>query len=586
MKKTNLINLTIIRALLPTVILLAACTADADYNDYADNAARSNASLKIYATIDNSGWGASTRADKNATSFANGDKIGVTISDKYSNKEYTYNDGTFTTTDGVYYENMYEKATAYYPYNENGGTISGEAQNFLYATSTEGSIFKDYNTSSAPSINLTFKHAMARLKIKFRGDGNDADDDQFVDLAVNGIKTTGTFNTQTGEAIATGDAGTIKGTDGVSLDTIVFPQVPSDKKIKVTFNLRGNIYTTTISCDTLEAGKSYEYTVKYSRPTWFTNVAFARVGDYAFTDDESKNFLASYAYESASDEQKAKCTGVVFWTSKEDKNKLTMSQNEIYSTFTRGLIAKVEKKDNIVWQEKRYTSEKGTDTYKYKDIDEDGNEKECEGKNEYDNYGIVSLASFIKTNNLSPINTDSIQGYHLSNVIKNYNETFGYGDAYQTNDYQTANYIDVYLQISEANSKNANETRYEQLWHKMIDAKLYGKSVWYLPSIKELELLFDAYNNNPLIKNALGTLDGVYWSSTEGDACTDGHETRGYSVTVINESKSNTTTFTDTIKEPTYSSKVYVYDNQTNVEKGKKQEDKFAEHTVIQVCAF
>jgi hypothetical protein len=554
MKKTNLINRTIIRALLPTVILLAACTADADYNDYADNAARSNASLKIYATIDNSGWGASTRADKNATSFANGDKIGVTISDKYSNKEYTYNDGTFTTTDGVYYENMYEKATAYYPYNENGGTISGEAQNFLYATSTEGSIFKDYNASSAPSINLTFKHAMARLKIKFQGNDSDKEDDQFVGLTVDGIKTTGTFNTQTGEAVATGSASTIEGTDGVALDTIVFPQTLSNG-ITVMFNLRGFEYTATINCEKFEAGKSYEYTVKYDRPIWFINASFARVGDYAGIHKDSngntdgKHFLASYAYEK--DDQKDNVTGVIFWTSKQNTEEgLTMSQNEsAKKTFKRGLIAKLETKD-VVWQEKR-------------------NENLSD-----DNYGIISLASYINNYRTSvSIDVNSIQGYELTEAIRYYNihNAFGGGK----ND---ANCIKALREISKV-EYSESEGKYD---YYLVDSEIINDSKWYIPSIKELELLFKEYNaTNSRIKSAFdaeGGVNGVYWSCTEGDNC--GHD---------NHTITSKTTSGDEEEEKkvTYSSKVYVYDNSgTNVEKGKKQEDKFVEHTVIQVCAF
>jgi hypothetical protein len=238
-----------------------------------------------------------------------------------------------------------------------------------------------------------------------------------------------------------------------------------------------------------------------------------------------------------------------------------MSQAENKMTFTNGLIVRLgtdATKDKVVWQDKR-------------------------DENNTDNYGIVSLASYMSVYKKGSIDAGSIQGYQLSYAMKTYNEEFGYGD-----DYQTGYYIKVFRDISEISGYANQETRYERILYRMVDAGLFGGSVWYLPSIKELELLFTEYNaTNSRIKSALGTLGGVYWSSTEGDDCGESHESSEYSVVLINKSNvTNTeTTISGTITNPTYSSKVYVYDNQTNGA-GKTTANKYDTHTVIQVCAF
>jgi hypothetical protein len=156
----------------------------------------------------------------------------------------------------------------------------------------------------------------------------------------------------------------------------------------------------------------------------------------------------------------------------------------------------------------------------------------------------------------------------LTDLIRYYNINEAFGGYYDD-----GKCIKAVKEI-EKESYNTAESQYD---YNLVNSEIINYSQWYIPSIKELELLFKEYNaTDSRIKSALGTLDGVYWSCTEGDNC--GHD---------NHTITTTTTSGDTEeKYVTYSSKVYVYDNQTNGEKGKKQEDKFAEHTVIQVCAF
>jgi hypothetical protein len=157
----------------------------------------------------------------------------------------------------------------------------------------------------------------------------------------------------------------------------------------------------------------------------------------------------------------------------------------------------------------------------------------------------------------------------LTDIIRYYNISEAFGGNY--NDDKCI----IAVKKIENESYNTAESQYD---YNLVNSGIITDSKWYIPSIKELELLFKEYNaTNSRIKGAFDAdgLNGVYWSCTEGDNC--GHDT--HTITT-------TTTSGDTKEPPvTYSSKVYVYDNQTNGA-GKTTANKYDTHTVIQVCAF
>ncbi|MDE6647185.1 MAG: fimbrillin family protein, partial [Prevotella sp.] len=97
------------------VMALAAC-------NNADNDVDGPVAAKVTATI---GQSALTRASE--TLWANGDKIGITMGDRYTNVPYTTaGNGVFTGA-AMYFKNKTEPVnfTAYYPYVGTEGSVPG-----------------------------------------------------------------------------------------------------------------------------------------------------------------------------------------------------------------------------------------------------------------------------------------------------------------------------------------------------------------------------------------------------------------------------------------------------------------------------
>jgi hypothetical protein len=242
----------IAKALVGTLIVLAAgCTNAPDIDGIA-----TTASPKIIAEIDNTGWGA-TRVS--GTSFESDDEIGVNIGSN-ANLKYTYgDDNTFSIAENngktFYYDNMYEKVTAYYPYSSTGGTLT-KAEDYLFASSST-SIYSGGDTPT--EVTLKFHHVMAKLSVSFGSSITSASD--VSDLKLSGVKPNGTFNTETGEAVATGDVADIDISSGVEI--LLFPQMLFDNKVTISFTYDGKKYSASITNlnNSLIGGKRYSYTV-------------------------------------------------------------------------------------------------------------------------------------------------------------------------------------------------------------------------------------------------------------------------------------------------------------------------------------
>lgn len=208
--------------------------------------------------------GMSTRAP--GTAWAPGDRIGITATKAdgtvlLSNAPYVTTDGNGTFTpegDGFYYQDGDDVTfTAYYPFAGSsyiaddggimfltGGMESQKPENqpkrdVLFATTT--------GSSSSPDLQLRFRHCMSRLVLRFLpGTGVASLGDITYELT--GIRTTGIFNTLTGETIvveASESVGlTVPGSNasGLTSPLILFPQ-QSDAEITLRLTLRGETYT-------------------------------------------------------------------------------------------------------------------------------------------------------------------------------------------------------------------------------------------------------------------------------------------------------------------------------------------------------
>ena len=234
------------------------------------------------------GIGGATRATGNQ--WNPDDCIG--ISGKSGNKTYTnmqYNtsgDGDFShvggedsgiffqTTDAVTF-------SAYYPFTGSENTEAGVISDVKTDDQTNSKdfdfLFASGATASAanPAILFTddaaFKHCMTRLVVKVKaGDGFSATDIATGTFSISGIKHSGTFNTATGEAVATGDATedwsitpAAANAEGVRIyDMILYPQSGTDIILKASFD--GTTYGCVLASG-LEAGKSNTYAITVNK---------------------------------------------------------------------------------------------------------------------------------------------------------------------------------------------------------------------------------------------------------------------------------------------------------------------------------
>ncbi|MDE6287325.1 MAG: fimbrillin family protein [Muribaculaceae bacterium] len=235
---------------------------------------------QVTASIENS---AESRTSNNRWSA--GDKIGITMGDKYVNMEYTTvaGNGTFTGAT-MYFNNKTDKVkfSAYYPFTGTSGvspepvTFSTtadkqtEAQqaafDFLYATVSDV-------TGANPHVQFSFAHMMSKITLIFMN-GNGADVSKIESYSIEGLALEGTFNTQSGVCAVNEDATakTISMTPGnvqnnVALTSlIVFPQTTNGVKLKIS-DSEGQNYECKLNFEgnRLASGNNYQFTVTVNK---------------------------------------------------------------------------------------------------------------------------------------------------------------------------------------------------------------------------------------------------------------------------------------------------------------------------------
>ena len=214
------------------------------------------------------------------TQWDNGDAIGIT-GGIYTDIRYVYSNGSWTVDDAsdpIFFQTPDKvNFTAYYPQgaetanititagqqstvpDEQTGFTPQSQIDFLYGTGTGG-------VSTGGKVDFSFSHRMSRLALNFIA-GSDVDLTDLSSYTLSGLSMTGSFDTATGVAKATGTASdlTMDATGITSSSLILFPQAVTEATLKVV--LGGQNYTATLTfpkanaVQGLESGYSYKYNV-------------------------------------------------------------------------------------------------------------------------------------------------------------------------------------------------------------------------------------------------------------------------------------------------------------------------------------
>ncbi len=259
------------------VLLLASCATDLRSPD-AIFASEAGVKVNFSAVISGED-GSSLSSRASGTSWDVGDLIGITCGENQQNFEYQYNsDGSFTAPGGAAEEiwvlgSQVYPVTAYYPFTGDSGTapeaIEITTSDALEQTA-EGRASLDYLYASTeveasnPNVTLNFHHAMSRIRLQFQAaDGYELSD---IQLYLIGLKTEGSFDTQTGEVVADSASvndiyySAITEADGYLAEAIVLPQTIDDK-FYFQAGMNGAYYEVTFNMSQLEPGVSYNYTI-------------------------------------------------------------------------------------------------------------------------------------------------------------------------------------------------------------------------------------------------------------------------------------------------------------------------------------
>ena len=239
-------------------LMLTACSNE----DMTDNLLQEPVEVRVSASIGSM----ATRAYD--TTWENGDVIGI-IGGGYTDIRYVHHNGLWAVEDAsgpILFQTPDDvDFTAYYPQGAEttdvtiGANTAQRKIDFLYGTGTGG-------VRTDGVVDFSFSHRMSRLVLNFiAGPGVDLAD--LSGYTLSGLSMTGSFDTATGTAYATGAASdlTMDATGITSSSLILFPQEGYEATLKVA--LGGQTFTATLNLpmadvmNGLESGYSYSYNV-------------------------------------------------------------------------------------------------------------------------------------------------------------------------------------------------------------------------------------------------------------------------------------------------------------------------------------
>lgn len=272
---------TLFFASMAVAALFASCTND-------ENPADSIQHLRVDAEVNEAIQG---RAIKTGITFANGDKIGVSLYEKdkttydgntWTNAEYTFDGTNWNPTTAPGLSSTEGFAIAYYPYTDGVDDLTAIAISANGYTTTDSQIDWMYCASEAtglknsnPTADFSMKHAgsiiqinltkddtfdatatLSKVSIKSEAFGTSAT------MKANGGKLEEINNANSPEIAASGLSATIT-TTATSISLIVLPDVNAENKdVTVTAIINDATYTATVSLASIEQGKRYEFPIE------------------------------------------------------------------------------------------------------------------------------------------------------------------------------------------------------------------------------------------------------------------------------------------------------------------------------------
>lgn len=285
-------------------LALTACSNDDGPVDNTPVAAQ------ITATI-----GESTMSRASNTSWAAGDKIGITTvrkgESKYVNMEYTtQNTNGVFTGNPMYFQDKTEPVDfiAYYPFTGTEGTAPGtvtaETSTVWQTAENQPKIdfLYDHRSSikgSDPKVNFVFSHKMSKLTLTFKN-GTGADVSKITSYEITGLTLKGSFNPANGTAEATESAEaaeaeplkienvTVRNEESVP-SLIVFPQATGSKEVMLHIYTNDNQHYAcrlTFGGGEILASNDYQYKITVNRTGLNVEAAtIARWGIKTFDGD-------------------------------------------------------------------------------------------------------------------------------------------------------------------------------------------------------------------------------------------------------------------------------------------------------------
>lgn len=271
---------TLFFASMAVAALFASCTND-------ENPADSIQHLRVDAEVNEAIQG---RAIKEGTTFANGDKIGVSLYESgkttydgntWTNAEYTFNGTTWEPTTAPGLSSTEGSAIAYYPYTSSvtdltaidisaDGYITTDSQTDWMYCASEVTGLKNSN----PTADFSMKHAGSIIQINLT---KDETFDATATLSKVSIKseafgTSATMNAKGGELsginngsspeIAASELGATITATATSIPLIVLPDKSAQNKdVYVTATINEATYTATVNLASIAQGTRYEFPI-------------------------------------------------------------------------------------------------------------------------------------------------------------------------------------------------------------------------------------------------------------------------------------------------------------------------------------